>query len=63
MKSYKVYRNVSGRIPMLLREHITSFDAANEYATVMGKKTGDTCYVVEYVSRKKTTRLHHLHRI
>lgn len=56
MKTYSVFRHINGRIPMALREHITNFAEADDYATVMTERTGDTCYVVEYVSRERTIR-------
>lgn len=58
MKSYKVFRKV-GRSEqhMMVYDHLTDFDKAKEMSDALQKKTGDTCYVVEYATSR-----HHPHR-
>lgn len=57
-KHYTVFRIVAGVHHVPLREHILSFDTANEYANAMAEKTHDKCYVVEYAHRAARQRHH-----
>jgi len=61
VKSYKVFRKVGrSSISILAYDHILNMDGdygAQALANALQKKTGDTCYVVEY----QTSR-HHPHR-